>query len=294
MNSKAIKRQLLAAIAMVLVAALALGSSTFAWFANNNVVEATGLNVNAQVEGTMLIINKDKDTLFDTAAGKLTTIPMELSAANLFPIHPDLTTGAFTTNSIAYADATTWVHAFSDSFTTAISNSQEETKAITYAGNVGKNGENAYLLKGGIAIGIDDTNKTARLYSLRVSDVNIKWSTSVNASETTTDLLKSARVMLVNSDNKVVGVYGYDGTNATVLTTAGNATTADTMATLAVNTNSPIMKDTLEAGKTNAQTYSVYVYFDGRDPNCTSEKFTSKGIEVTLKFTADTTAPVGP
>ena len=294
MNSKAIKRQLLAAIAMVLVAALALGSSTFAWFANNNVVEATGLNVNAQVEGTMLIINKDAATLFGSAAGKLTTVPMTLNAANLFPIHPNLTTGAFTTNSIAYADATTWVHAFSDSFTTAISNSQEETKAITYDGNVGKNGEDAYLLKGGIAIGIDDTNKTATLYNLRVSDVNIKWSTSVNSTESETDLLKSARVMLVNSDNNVVGVYGYDGTKATVLTTAGNATTADTMADLAVDTNSPIMKDTLEAGQANAQTYSVYVYFDGRDDNCTSEKFTSKGIEVTLKFTADTTTSVGP
>ena len=35
MQSKAIKRQLLAAVAMVLVAAIALGSSTYAWFANN-------------------------------------------------------------------------------------------------------------------------------------------------------------------------------------------------------------------------------------------------------------------
>ena len=45
MNSKAIKRQLLAAIAMVLVAAIALGSSTYAWFVSNNAVTATGIDL---------------------------------------------------------------------------------------------------------------------------------------------------------------------------------------------------------------------------------------------------------
>ena len=41
MNSKAIRKQLLAAVAMVLVAAVALGSSTYAWFVSNNSVTAT-------------------------------------------------------------------------------------------------------------------------------------------------------------------------------------------------------------------------------------------------------------
>ena len=35
---KALKKQLAAAIAMVLVAAVALGSSTYAWFVNNTMV----------------------------------------------------------------------------------------------------------------------------------------------------------------------------------------------------------------------------------------------------------------
>ena len=48
MNSKAIKRQLLAAIAMVLVAAVALGSSTYAWFVTNNTVKATTSQISAQ------------------------------------------------------------------------------------------------------------------------------------------------------------------------------------------------------------------------------------------------------
>lgn len=63
MNSKAIKRQLLAAIAMVLVAAVALGSSTYAWFATNNKVSATSMSVIASSEVEFLEI-QNKGTAF--------------------------------------------------------------------------------------------------------------------------------------------------------------------------------------------------------------------------------------
>ena len=44
----ALKKQLAAAIAMVLVAAVALGSSTYAWFVSNNQVTATTTQIAAQ------------------------------------------------------------------------------------------------------------------------------------------------------------------------------------------------------------------------------------------------------
>lgn len=45
METKALKKQLGAAIAMVIVAAIALGAATFAWFVNNNAVTAEGVDV---------------------------------------------------------------------------------------------------------------------------------------------------------------------------------------------------------------------------------------------------------
>ena len=48
MDTKALKKQMGAAIAMVLVAAVALGSATFAWFVSNNSVKATTSNIAAQ------------------------------------------------------------------------------------------------------------------------------------------------------------------------------------------------------------------------------------------------------
>lgn len=48
MDTKALKKQMGAAIAMVLVAAVALGSATFAWFVTNNTVKATTSSISAQ------------------------------------------------------------------------------------------------------------------------------------------------------------------------------------------------------------------------------------------------------
>lgn len=55
MSTKALKQQLIAAIAMVLVAAIALASSTYAWFVNNATVTATGAEVTASTAYSLLI-----------------------------------------------------------------------------------------------------------------------------------------------------------------------------------------------------------------------------------------------
>ena len=55
---KSLKTQFIGAIAMVLVAAIAMGSSTYAWFAMNTRVIANGMNVKAVASGS-LVINAD-------------------------------------------------------------------------------------------------------------------------------------------------------------------------------------------------------------------------------------------
>lgn len=55
METKALKKQLGAAIAMVIVAAIALGAATFAWFVSNTKVKAEGANVTATAANTLLI-----------------------------------------------------------------------------------------------------------------------------------------------------------------------------------------------------------------------------------------------
>lgn len=71
MDTKALKKQMGAAIAMVLVAAVALGSATFAWFVSNNKVEATTSNIAAQSNSAYLVI--DKTTTSTSSTGAVTS-----------------------------------------------------------------------------------------------------------------------------------------------------------------------------------------------------------------------------
>lgn len=71
MDTKALKKQMGAAIAMVLVAAVALGSATFAWFVTNNKVEATTSTISAQSNAAYMYIrninNSDTNATSDVA-----------------------------------------------------------------------------------------------------------------------------------------------------------------------------------------------------------------------------------
>ena len=71
MDTKALKKQMGAAIAMVLVAAVALGSATFAWFVSNNSVKATTSNIAAQSNSAYLVI--DKTTTSTSSTGAVTS-----------------------------------------------------------------------------------------------------------------------------------------------------------------------------------------------------------------------------
>ena len=65
---KALKKQMAAAIAMVCVAAVALGSSTYAWFVSNNNVKATTTNISAQSNSAYLVIDTKTTSTSSTSS----------------------------------------------------------------------------------------------------------------------------------------------------------------------------------------------------------------------------------
>nr|AIF26508.1 hypothetical protein [uncultured bacterium fosmid pJB39A3] len=86
---KALKKQFIAAIAMTLVAAIALGSSTYAWFANNTSVTATGLSIKAKSDNAFMLISADKTTAAEIQTQGKTTVdlatPGEATPNQLYP-----------------------------------------------------------------------------------------------------------------------------------------------------------------------------------------------------------------
>nr|WP_296047928.1 hypothetical protein [uncultured Blautia sp.] len=82
---KALKKQMAAAIAMVCVAAVALGSSTYAWFVSNNTVDATVSSISAQSNAAYLTIDKVEAM---TNAGTQTAVDLASSPVKLYPSRP--------------------------------------------------------------------------------------------------------------------------------------------------------------------------------------------------------------
>ena len=82
-NVKALKKQLAAAIAMVCVAAVALGSSTYAWFVSNNQVTADVGNITAQSNAAFLQIGQTANIKKGSTSTEITNLN-----ATLYPVRP--------------------------------------------------------------------------------------------------------------------------------------------------------------------------------------------------------------
>ncbi len=83
MKNRDLKKQLAAAIAMTIVATVALGSSTYAWFVSNANVTATGAKLTATGASSLLIAQNVKG-ISDDKQWK-TTIGLEGAEENLVP-----------------------------------------------------------------------------------------------------------------------------------------------------------------------------------------------------------------
>jgi hypothetical protein len=81
MNVKALQKQLMAAVAMVIVAAIAMSSATYAWFVNNAQVTATNVSVQAATAYSLLISHTN-----DTNAAWGTTTALTKKLTTLTPV----------------------------------------------------------------------------------------------------------------------------------------------------------------------------------------------------------------
>lgn len=110
MTVKALRKQLMAAIAMVVVAAVALSSSTYAWFANSNTVNATGMSVTAKSDSSYLLIKAGSATVDQIQTAKKTTDVATNPSGALLP------TAHKTFSNIAGADSyNNWYYKYASS-----------------------------------------------------------------------------------------------------------------------------------------------------------------------------------
>lgn len=286
MTVKTLKKQLAAAIAMVLVSVIALSSSTYAWFAANNQVTATGMSVKAQAEGGLLIANSAAD---DWVTGASATY----SGANL------------TLNPTSTSDVTAWYHNTSGSFTSAAAHQLAPTyETLTIAESNGVGYVNVDNVNG-----LGDTDPRYYLVNtfyiksattaIGDGSANVLYINKIDVSGNANsgDLDKSLRVAIQIEGDSTVYIYApfAGATTSYYVAGAESATTAviPNQTTKIVDTLTNI-KQIPAAGTDTPLEVNVYMYFEGEDEECKSANIASTLDTLYLTVTFGTEALTTP
>lgn len=288
MNSKAIKRQLLAAIAMVLVAALALGSSTYAWFVASGTVTATGMNVKAQSEGGLAI----------SYGGAVwgTTATASMDTKTLYPA--------------STLDLKDWYHATAADMNAAAAQPGSRTKITG-------------TVFGGTGAAFDDTNSYVVMQEFRIKSSSASVpstglfveSVDVTGYKTMSTALRvGVKYVPTAGQPTAVKENGYIYGPVKLGETAENKPTdnydvyqeylADdpansekslgqvTLDTVGQDSSTLIASaDTVPA--TGFITVQIYIWFEGEDANLKSDNFFPEDLSVTVNFSSISGASTG-
>lgn len=257
MDTKALKKQMGAAIAMVLVAAVALGSATFAWFVSNNAVTATGVDVTT----TSSVPN-----LYITSVGQ-TSDTMTAASTNPTKIYPISTPDAQN-----FFETLHWTsgngHAVADKYQTALTHETGKTNYADYTFKLGvSNGKmkvyfdssaTATTLKASAAMG------TAGRFAVKVGDG--QWlmfkvpGSATDKGYYTDNGATTGDYWVANSTNGIAAAtYSEFATYAGSVNDKGQAVAGTTELA------------TIESGADNEVTVTVRVWYEGCDKDCVSE-----------------------
>lgn len=268
MNEKksvnSLKRQMTAAIAMVLVAGIALASATYAWFVSNNSVKATASTISAQSNAAFMYIRdekeRSKDLTFDTSS---------VDSTALYPAH--------------------WVTAASDNYANA-----EVGKFYTAYGTSATDGTMTTSTLKMVEASAASSTKGSPADAV-TAQYAVKNTFYVGSKGTTLSDLVVAGASFTDGENQTSTSENSDLDNALrILVTCGdNWVLCDKSSILASNTGNTTNKlaDTVSATETKVE---VYVFYDGDDTevntnNLPDLKKASKRITVQLDATPTTT-----
>ena len=271
-NTKFRRRALVSSVAMLLVALVALGSATFAWFAEKPDAYAQGLSIKTTASdgleiatetnptfGSSAYLNYDSTThVSKTAAFNLTPATQAQNVktegvvtgknGNKFFTTKATGAGAFGSGTNTFADASTGNSGTKDVYSEMIYFKLSSTSA---------EGSTRSVKLTGITMTAPDANDSSNLF-------------------------KALRVALVASDNEIIGTYYATGAGMNGAVTAdaknkaiGDTGCAATFEPAAVQAAASGLDRTVVTGvtptndtSTNAKFITAYIWLDGQDDAC--------------------------
>ncbi|MEQ2952308.1 hypothetical protein [Collinsella sp. CLA-AA-H302] len=259
MDTKALKKQMGAAIAMVLVAAVALGSATFAWFVTNNKVDATTSTISAQSNAAFMYIhNKDNN-------------------------NTDLTSDAADIEANTELYPATWANHFDK-------NKKNEGALVYQFETATAQSSTASTIKDGTrrAVGAPDSDEVLKKYAVKNTfKVGSKGTKLTNL---VVDPLNNG----ISIAGDATGNANLDNALRILVKCGDNWVLCDKSSVLDSSTkdNTNLLKDEIQPGEDHEVEVDIYVFYDGDDTaiftnNLGKLKDASKKIKVTLTATAD-------
>lgn len=241
MDTKALKKQMGAAIAMVLVAAVALGSATFAWFVSNNEVTAKTSNIAAQSNSAYLVIDTKTTSTSSTGA-----VSAPITKAT--PLYPAMTVKKGTTAE--------WQSAYASSADKT--DKKDGTEFVIGDGTAAKAVEAGYAIKNTFYVGTGTYD--GEFTNLQIKGVTV----STPATTTNKNLGDALRVLVVCGKKwEVWSGAGIQLSSSQDTKTASNLLATDD-AVIKADQDAPV---------------DVYLYYDGNDANVFSNNL--KNIQTT-------------
>lgn len=257
MDTKALKKQMGAAIAMVLVAAVALGSATFAWFVTNSKVDATTSTISAQSNAAFMYIrNKDNNNT------DLTSDAADIKADTA--LYPATWANNFDANKVKNAGAGVYQFETATALLPTASGIDETTRKAIGAPESAEV-LNKYAVKNTFKVGTKGTKLTNLVVDTTDGAISL-----VSADNSNTQFDNALRILVKCGDNWVLC-----DKSKVIKSSSGDTNLLAT-----------------EVTPENEVEVDVYVFYDGDDSaiytnNLGSLKDASKKIKVTFTATAD-------
>lgn len=307
MKMKSLKAQFIGAIAMVLVAAIAMGSSTYAWFAMNTEVRAQNMTVQATSEGGLIISNVNKSNWSSYADAQVQ------SATALVPTSHGIDTG----------EDDGWYHNSSKDSNNAVDYAgayTDLTSSLAYTNTSGTLSYGIGYIEGGTGSGADAGYSAAQDKAYHLKNT---FFIKTSAEEMTTTNLVIKNVEVTSSGSMIaldasLRVAIVAGGNTYIYSPIASANGQAPTYTYAVNSNSTSTStykpDATSTGGSGAGAYlagkdlactgvtaipayttetplqvDIYVYYEGEDAACKSANIngvTVDALTVAVTFTS--------
>lgn len=268
---KKMKKIMAAAIAMMTFSTAAAVTGTVAWFTASNMVNVSGMNIQAEVETGIVIANETRASESDWHADAVTASHDGTVSSTQQKFIPTST-----------GDVTTWYHANSTQYDHGQQGlvytdySVGGTNAITESsdgiGSIGAN-QNIYLLNKFYV----KTSSTAALSAQDLYITNI----SASGSSVSVNLNKSLR-LAVKLGSEAVKIFAPIATETASYTAGGE--TAVTLSSGKTDLNANGIE--IPNNQTNSPLeIKTYIYFEGEDINNKSSNITATLDNLSVSFT---------